>query len=128
MGRRRKWERSGRVVKLLAVLANLSWCQCRGYPRGEVGVANQVAFSILCSGVDDVIRKRERIEDGMVAAVQGVRLDGTVKVRGGATSRKTALLVLFIRTSYFDHKYNTETKMKRMKGTQVSRQRYRAAP
>jgi hypothetical protein len=45
-----------------------------------------------------------------------------------ATSRKTALLVLFIRTSYFDHKSNIETKMKRMKGTQVSRQRYRAAP
>ena len=43
------------------------------------------------------------------------------------TSRKTALLVLFIRTSYFDHKSNIETKMKRMKGTQVSRQRYRAA-
>jgi hypothetical protein len=44
-----------------------------------------------------------------------------------ATSRKAALLDVFIRMSYFDHKSNIETKMKRMKGTQVSRQRYRAA-
>jgi hypothetical protein len=43
------------------------------------------------------------------------------------TSRKTDLLVLFIRMSYFDHKSNIGTKTKRMKGPQVSRQRYRAA-
>jgi hypothetical protein len=32
-----------------------------------------------------VIRKRERIEDGMVAAVEGVRLEGAVEMRGGAS-------------------------------------------
>jgi hypothetical protein len=43
------------------------------------------------------------------------------------TSRKTDLYDLFIRMSYFDHKSKIVTKMKRMKGPQVSRQRYRAA-
>jgi hypothetical protein len=46
---------------------------------------------------------------------------------GADTSRKTDLLDLFIRMSYFDHKSNIKTKTKRMKGPQVSRQRYRAA-
>jgi hypothetical protein len=72
-------------VKLLAVLANLSWCRCRSCPCGQVGIRDEIDFITICSGVDDVIRNRERIKDGMVAAVEAVRLDGTVEVRGGAS-------------------------------------------
>ena len=35
-----KWERSDRVVKPLAVLAYISWCRCRSYPCGQVGIRN----------------------------------------------------------------------------------------